>query len=1429
MDCLLDSGNLLGDCVSTRFYRDNPTLFTDAAPAEGSRKINTIGVQADGKTPVKIEKEAFFNLRLSCKGETKSITKVRVYVTDIARDCILGLGTLITHCYKFYLHVLSHWHKAAMVEMLEKTPREFCALAAVHMREYPMQEVNAQMTSRHNSGCGNIEVYDTMKIGWGARVKENPSTKRTLQAGKLRLPYGRAVGEDSLEALGKTLDGYIMEVQGKWFTAKQDSLEYAVMVNDSMDDEAHNMKPIVDDSGRLILENTRDLEPNEVLSMPYGPGYWIDYLDKNKGSLSQDAWHELFNKVQAYYKPTDQTTINAFSINSLNNYEDLVRAFTSIPDVAPEEEEISETLIYPAELSSIDLKVPHPERVQTFLDTYREKVHDGFLQHQGVVKMFEQLGAEVFVPKQWNGITHEDGTPWIFNIKWREPPPDVKRKNAYINARLFEAVSEEFRRLELAGFFEKSESSVASKLVVAPKATTPFVRLCGDYSPINKFMLNEQFEIPLVEQEIQQIACNRLYANIDLTNAFHQLRIDEVSSERLSISTPFGQFKPKFLPEGIKVASQLLQRAVKTIFASMKKVIILFDNFLILADSHAEMKSQLEEFFTICKKHNLTLKLSKSEFAVRETSFFGYKVGGGKFCVEQDRLDAIDDLVFPPDADRCKKPAQKIQAMQSYLGIGQFIAPFIAGYHEMTYLLSNMTHQDFNWDESTWLHDYRLVFEQHKARIKEVYSKYFPDYSLEWVMRVDASSLGSGGVLFQRRPLPDGTERLEPLQLFCHKFSQAAVNWQVSDQEAYAIWHGVNKCKNLVRGKEFILETDHRNLLWAEKSTIPKIMRMVSYLSSYNIWVRHISGKDNIVADGLSRLMRGIKMTAEEDRDINALIEELSISGLDEVHGGVSGHLGVKRTWDLLNKDYPGHGYSVAQVEDYIKECAVCQKYRTSFQASLQPLLKTLHRDHPRSSIAIDTLQMAPDDNGNKYLLVIVNMFTKLVTAYPVPDKRAITTANKLMTYFSMYGLVDTMHSDRGSDFESTVIAHLLEWLGVKRTHTLAFSPWSAGVEPSVKEVSRHVQAICADNDCPERWSDERVIALATLIINEHPHTSTNITPYIATFGSDAATYFALDANESEEKVAEYVQQLDKDLRLLRDRSKNFQDKQATKKTAGNSLVAQNLFQPGDLVLNKGGRNRRSSKLESKKLGPYRVIDHLPDHNYVSVENMASGKHEQMNCCDLEIFIADEYTSTRMAAKDKRESVVDAVIGYQGDPRYRSETQWHVKWSDSDDITIHIMKDIEQTVAFEKFCLTQRILSQLLLTKTDGTKFAKQVTTAVPEVQPGDYAYVDLRSFGYGWYDGLISLPDRFTTVYKVLGVYQQWKKTKHEKTTITIKFPAYRNPDNDKVYQTDVGRFWMYFHGHQKALGPGEMLLDHTLLQSYGALNALEWNRINY
>ena len=78
-------------------------------------------------------------------------------------------------------------------------------------------------------------------------MKDNPSTERNLKEGKLRLPYGRAIGEDSQEALGKGLDGYTMEVLGKWFSVKQDSTgsnsqSFAVPVSQFMGNQSHFCK-----------------------------------------------------------------------------------------------------------------------------------------------------------------------------------------------------------------------------------------------------------------------------------------------------------------------------------------------------------------------------------------------------------------------------------------------------------------------------------------------------------------------------------------------------------------------------------------------------------------------------------------------------------------------------------------------------------------------------------------------------------------------------------------------------------------------------------------------------------------------------------------------------------------------------------------------------------------------------------------------------------------------------------------------------------------------------------------------------------------------------------------------------------------------------------------------------------------------------------
>ena len=67
-----------------------------------------------------------------------------------------------------------------------------------------------------------------------------------------------------------------------------------------------------------------------------------------------------------------------------------------------------------------------------------------------------------------------------------------------------------------------------------------------------------------------------------------------------------------------------------------------------------------------------------------------------------------------------------------------------------------------------------------------------------------------------------------------------------------------------------------------------------------------------------------------------------------------SGHFGSLRTYNLLNKKFQGHGLSMKQVEDFVRECPVCQKVRLGMETSLVAITRHLKVDGPRRVVGID-------------------------------------------------------------------------------------------------------------------------------------------------------------------------------------------------------------------------------------------------------------------------------------------------------------------------------------------------------------------------------------------------------------------------------------------------------------------------------------------
>ena len=111
-------------------------------------------------------------------------------------------------------------------------------------------------------------------------------------------------------------------------------------------------------------------------------------------------------------------------------------------------------------------------------------------------------------------------------------PPFHKVRSLPVNPRLYEHAKKEFERL--TGYmYRHSTSPWASPLVIAPKATKPFIRFCGDYRWLNAYVLKTQAYIPRVQYEVEKAMGFKIFLDIDMTKFF-----SPVPSDRAIESAP---------------------------------------------------------------------------------------------------------------------------------------------------------------------------------------------------------------------------------------------------------------------------------------------------------------------------------------------------------------------------------------------------------------------------------------------------------------------------------------------------------------------------------------------------------------------------------------------------------------------------------------------------------------------------------------------------------------------------------------------------------------------------------------------------------------------------------------------------------------------------------------------------------------------------
>ena len=928
-------------------------------------------------------------------------------------------------------------------------------------------------------------------------------------------------------------------------------------------------------------------------------------------------------------------------------------------------------------------------------------------------------------------------------------------------------------------------------------------------------MLTGHWPIPNVRQSLEKIQHFSLFSDIDLTNSFHQIPIDEFTSNLLSVQTPWGCVRPLFLPEGVPQGSGLLQEIMTDIFSEyFDWTIVIFDNLLVLAHDMDDMLSKVKKILKRAVEYNLVFKMKKTWLGVKEVTFFGYVCKEHTYSLSADRTKGIMDMEMPKNK----------KAVKRFLGCSGFFLPFVPMYSSIVAPIHDMTKDSFSWNESDWKLDYLAVFSDFKSALIAAATLFYPDYDLDWLLRGDASELGVGCVLLQLFPNPDQRDKPthQPLLFASKKFSEQAKKWSTYAQEAFAMYFAFKSCEYYIRGKPFIYQGDHANLAWMERSTEAKVIRWRLYMQGFPMkHFEHISGPRNEVSDWQSRfedlcevslsdfdLEMGYsdsdifwnmlnddtsydQTSVPESSDLLALTRsasskimsgptvpalvsdpvlafpgstdlpiqekldpEISISSshqhsdqltrydmLKQCHSGRAGHLGIRRTYAMLNEHFPGHGISQSQVKEFKERCPICQKTEDYMGVQLVPIVRHLKTSNPGKVVGMDYLSITLDKFGMNGLHVLRDHFSKFIYAVPTREHNAESAALAIFLYCVLYGAFDILMTDPGSDYMSEAVSQVNQWFGIHHRVSLVDRHESNGVEGGNKQTLRHLSKLFMTERIKDEWSSPQHVGWACYIINKYDVSESGCSPYDLTFGRTTDRRFDFSGSSLDPKQAhQYVRILDNSLKALTVAARTFQNQIVDKRTSSNR--SQNLYQKDDLVLFRLPRDKpRPHKLHPIYLGPYRVVTHVK--NEVEAQHMATGAMRSMYVADLKSFFGSHEEARQLAAVDADQYLVSSVSAYRGDPFVRSNMYFYVEYSDSDNMWIPWSLDLQNCEAYHTYCASVPALKPLLLPSALLTKWTRDHRKKpISGVSPSDKVLVDIRAFGSDWY-ATLDLPNR--------------------------------------------------------------------------------------
>ncbi|CAM4349732.1 unnamed protein product [Leuciscus chuanchicus] len=683
------------------------------------------------------------------------------------------------------------------------------------------------------------------------------------------------------------------------------------------------------------------------------------------------------------------------------------------------------------------------------------------------------------------------------------------------------------------------------------------LRPCIDYRGLNEITVKNRYPLPLMASAFELLQGAKVFTKLDLRNACHLIRIKEGDEWKTAFNTPLGHFEYRVLPFGLVNAPAVFQALINDVLRDMLNVFVFvyLDDILIFSPSLQVHVQHVRRVLQRLLENRLFVKAEKCTFHAHSVTFLGSVISAEGISMDPAKVQAVTEWPIP----------ESRVALQRFLGFANFYRRFIRNFSQVAAPLSALTSvkSSFKWSESA-----QRAFDQLKHLFTTAPILVTPDVSKQFIVEVDASEVGVGGVLSQRS---DSDNKVHPCAYFSHRLSSAERNYDVGDRELLAIRLALAQWRQWLEGSSvpFVVWTDHRNLEYirSAKRLNARQARWSLFFARFDFRISYRPGSKNVKPDALSRLFdptdaiptpreiippgrvvgtavwgieRLVKRALSHSivpRNVPRNLLFVPVSARSAVfqwahsskltaHPGVRGTLASVRQrfwWPTVERD----------IRRFVASCAVCAQTKSGHSPPAGLLRPLPIPSRPWSHIGLDFITGLPSSAGNTVILTVVDRFSKSAHFIPLPKlPSAKETAQVLVSHvFKNHGLPSDVVSDRGPQFASLFWKEFCRLIGASVSLSSGFHPQTNGqAERTNQIVGRLLRSLAFQN--PSSWVEQ--LPWAEYAHNSLPSSATGLSPFHCCLGYQPPLFSSQETESNVPSVQAFIRRCKNTWRRVR-------------------------------------------------------------------------------------------------------------------------------------------------------------------------------------------------------------------------------------------------------------------------------------------------------